>query len=143
MKVYVSGPLFTEKQREQNIEVKKALEREGFRVFLPQDLGVKNVDEGCRLFEGDYYNLIDSDILVIVLDGPEIDSGAAAEAGIFFESHKGNKNKAPIIGFTTDERFKGKDGNKVNAFVLGLLSQDICFSLGELAKAAKTHKKTD
>ena len=47
--------------------------------------------------------LQDSDVLIAVLDGVEIDSGVAAEIGAFSMLNR------PIVGVLTDVRQQGRD----------------------------------
>ncbi len=104
MKIYLSGPLFTEAQRRWNRELARRLtERiKGAQVILPQDFkfgeSFNDPRDFPRIFNTCIEKLRDADALVAILDGADADSGTALEMGIAYE------RGMPIIGVRTDYR---------------------------------------
>ncbi len=69
----------------------------------------QNIFEVCRSY------LDEVDILVCVLDGPQVDDGTAWEIGYFYCKHS---NRLPIIGVRTDFRNAGEtEQSIVNAMI--------------------------
>ncbi|RLG57024.1 MAG: nucleoside 2-deoxyribosyltransferase [Hadesarchaea archaeon] len=102
-KVFIAGPLFSQAEREFNLKLDRFLRRHGFETILPQrDLGqlwkVKSDKEYGKLYRKDLRGIEKSDLLVAVLDGPDVDSGTAFEIG--YASAIGK----PVIGLKTDIR---------------------------------------
>jgi len=104
MKIYLSAPLFTQVERRWNRQLATALEKNiaGAQVILPQDFkfhGSFNKPENFRLiYEQCLQSLEEADLMVAILDGPDVDSGVAFEAG--YACARG----IPIIGVRTDYR---------------------------------------
>ncbi len=108
MRIYLAGPLFCEAEKKFNEDLTHKLEGIGFDVFLPQRDGVEKDEEpyismsveerGKMIFEVDKDNVINSDILLFVLDGRVPDEGAAVELGIAYANQK------TLVGFMTDKR---------------------------------------
>lgn len=79
--IYIAGPLFNPKEREFNEELRDLLDP-FFDVFLPQeDAGMREDSDPEELFRADIEALDECDYLLIVLDGPVVDDGAAFELG--------------------------------------------------------------
>jgi nucleoside 2-deoxyribosyltransferase len=102
--IYLAGPLFTNAERQWNAKLRDYIEQNThFRVCLPQDecsgLDPKN-KEGDRkkLFGICEKGVQSADIIIAVLDGPDVDSGTAWEIG--YGRGLGKK----IIGIRTDFR---------------------------------------
>lgn len=117
MKGYLANGLFSEADRHYNNYLARIL-RERFPnldLFLPQEQGINNKDtyaDSVMISDTDAKNLLESDFLIAVLDGVEIDSGVSAEIGIFWTTGK------PIIGLFTDIRQNGRvNKEKMNALV--------------------------
>ncbi len=104
MRIYLSGPLFTEAERRWNRQLAAALEDRmtGAEVILPQDFTFDNSFNDPRdfpkIFETCLRTLREADVVVAVLDGPDVDSGTALELGVAYE------RGMPIIGVRTDYR---------------------------------------
>ena len=101
-KVYIAGPLFTAGERQTleqvDLVVKKTIGRD---TYLPhRDGGIFLRDAGSSLifFQGDTAQLDSSDMVVAVLNGPDVDGGTSWEIGYAFS--KGKK----IIGYCDDTR---------------------------------------
>lgn len=84
-------------------------------VFLPQEQEINDKDgyaDSRMIADLDTKNLLESDVLIAVLDGVEIDSGVATEIGIFSTTGK------TIIGVYTDIRQDGRTNqSKIEALV--------------------------
>jgi len=115
-KIYCAGPLFNPKEQEEMADIASALEKEGYSVFLPQRDGLEfakllpvlidrdvNAEKATKIlskaiFALDVFEIVDSDGLVVNMNGRVPDEGAMVEAGIAW-SH----NKAVVI-FRNDTR---------------------------------------
>src|SRR3989344_2933718 len=123
-KVYVGGPLFTNKEKEELAEIDKVLRDAGYETFLPTRDGLlcveiikKLQEDGCSFEEAsmlslklvtylDIYQVCEScDAAVISLNGRVPDEGAVSEAAICFRSNK------PLVFYKDDYRtlFENKD----------------------------------
>ncbi|MDI6450301.1 nucleoside 2-deoxyribosyltransferase [Anaerobaca lacustris] len=129
-KIYCAGPLFNPKEREEMGQIASTLEDAGYSVFLPQRDGLEFAElfpwfqqkgipaaEAQRIlnmaiFSLDVFQIMDSQGLVLNMNGRVPDEGAMVEAGIAW-AH----NKAVVI-FRSDRRSL-IEGN-CNPLVLGL-----------------------
>src|SRR5699024_8935819 len=108
--------------------------------------------DSIEIAKADMDKLRESDFMIVVLDGAEIDSGVAAELGAFYMLEK------PIFGLYTDIRQQGRDNKKKiqaliddgtenqfmyrNLFVIGLIKQtegNIYSTVEELIKGVKEY----
>jgi len=120
MKIYLAGPLFSESERAWLAGIKRRLEEisDHISVIWPYELiprdeantqGKQKIFQICRSY------LDQVDVLVCVLDGPQVDDGTAWEIGYFYCKHS---NQLPIIGIRTDFRNAGEtEQSVVNAMV--------------------------
>ena len=79
MKIYIAGPLFNQMETERNYTISSFLEKNGFETYLPQrdgglfyDLrqkGYSDEDIKKHIFSTDYKAILDSDIILCLLDG--------------------------------------------------------------------------
>jgi nucleoside 2-deoxyribosyltransferase len=112
MKVYLANGLFSEADRMYNNYVATLLRNEidDLDLFVPQEAGEINdkqsYADSLMIASWDTTKLLESDVLIAILDGVEIDSGVSAEIGIFSTTGK------PIIGLYTDVRQFGRDNDK-------------------------------
>ena len=129
-KIYCAGPLFNPKECEDMLGIATALERSGYRVFLPQRDGLelanilpellrygipyKESTDICSksIFSLDVFQIMDSHGLVLNMNGRVPDEGAMVEAGIAWAHGK------TLAIFNTDERTLIQ-GN-CNPMVMGL-----------------------
>ena len=140
MKVYVANGLFSIGDRYVNeliaTEVRKAVEH--VDLYVPQENDAINdkstYADSLAIAEADLAKLRESDVLIAVIDGVEIDSGVAAEIGVFSTYNR------PIIALFSDVRQQGRDNNQKiealmtdsvenqfiyrNLFVIGLIKQN-------------------
>lgn len=131
-KIYCAGPLFNTKEKEEMAEIAAALESSGYRVFLPHRDGFEfahlvDILKGMGLsdsrasrllnkaiFTLDVYHVLDSDGLVLNINGRVPDEGATVEAGIAWNAGK------QVVIYKNDARtlVNGND----NPLLLGLSS---------------------
>lgn len=140
MKGYLANGLFSIGDRLVNEMIAKEVRKEipNIELYVPQendDINDKqSYADSLLIAQADSQKLLESDFLIAVIDGVEIDSGVAAEIGLFFSLKK------PIYGLYTDVRQLGRDNNlKIealikdgtenqfmyrNLFVVGLIKQN-------------------
>ena len=118
MKVYVANGLFSIGDRYVNeliaTEVRKVVEH--IDLYVPQENDEINdksaYADSLAIAEADLANLQASDVLVAIIDGVEIDSGVAAEIGVFSTYNR------PIIALFSDIRQQGRDNTqKIEALI--------------------------
>ena len=93
--VYLAAPLFSEAECDFNRKLRDELISAGFNVFLPQEdsNNVKDMlDRQKIIFNKNLKGIENSDILVAVIDGADVDSGTAWEIGFAFAKGK------PVLG---------------------------------------------
>lgn len=121
MRIYLSAPLFSQVQRRWNRELARGLQERiaGAEVILPQDFKFGQSYNRPRHFGQIFRACIgavrEADVVVAVLDGPDVDSGAALEMGIAYE------RGIPIVGVRTDYRESQDRG--VNLAVAGVCTE--------------------
>lgn len=105
-------------------------------LFVPQEQPFNDKStyaDSIQIAQADTKALMEADFMIAVIDGIEIDSGVAAEIGMFFTTGK------PIYALYTDVRKQGRDNEKKikaliddgtenqfmyrNLFVIGLIKQ--------------------
>ncbi|OCS83063.1 nucleoside 2-deoxyribosyltransferase [Caryophanon tenue] len=157
MKVYVANGLFSIGDRYVNAAIATALREaiDGITLYVPQENDAINDKEAyassADIARADLEALKESDVLVAVIDGVEIDSGVAAEIGAF--SMLGR----PIIALFSDVRQQGTQNTKKiealqqhavenqfvyrNLFVVGLIKQRgvIVSTIEEIVEAVKQY----
>ncbi len=158
MKAYLANGLFSMGDRYFNEELAKALRDAvpNLDLYVPQENPEINDKTAFATSEdiakADLAALNESDVLVAVIDGVEIDSGVAAEIGVFSTFNR------PIIGVFTDIRQQGRSHPKKlailqedatenqfvyrNLFVIGLIKQQgqIVTTLEEAQEALKSYR---
>ena len=130
--VYLAAPLFSEAECDFNRKLRDELISAGFIVFLPQEdsNNVKDMlDRQKIIFNKNLKGIENSDIIVAVIDGADIDSGTAWEIGFAFAKAK------PVLGLRTDFRTLGIEGT-VNLMIER--SVVICMSVPELLNHLKS-----
>lgn len=104
MIVYLAAPLFTQKERNWNRALATALGKflPGATVVMPQDFKTAGKYNDPRHYGSLFRMCVDgvdrADAVVAVLEGMDVDSGAAWEMGYAYARGK------PIIGVRTDYR---------------------------------------
>ncbi|MEW6420012.1 MAG: nucleoside 2-deoxyribosyltransferase [Nitrospirota bacterium] len=126
-KIYLAGPLFSEAEQIWLLNTKKKIEdlaiQRGVKVEIiwPYELIPKkeiySLGERAKfeIFSRCKSHLNDTDILIALLDGPQVDDGTAWEIGYFYRN---KSDKSYIIGIRTDFRNAGETINsKVNSMI--------------------------
>ena len=149
VKIYLASPLFGASEQFWNAIVADELRLAGFEVFNPQsdntanDKDNPNVEVTAQsIFRGDTKEVLGANIIVANLDGLSIDSGVAAECGIFWalnneyskDTYKG------IIGYRSDIRKYGEGDQRFyfNQYVVGLIE-----SIGQIIDLNPPDNKLD
>jgi len=105
MRTYIAGPLFSDQDRSKLEEIAALVTKAGFSVYLPHkhggDLGSVRIPYGRKnvrntIFRRDVLEIKRANVLVALLDGPDVDSGTAVEMGIAYEIG------IPVVGLKTD-----------------------------------------
>lgn len=147
--VYCAGPLFTNKEKEEMLEIATSLEERGFSTFLPQRDGLELAkcskmltERGMNqrsatnllsraIFALDVYQVVVAcDGIAVNLNGRVPDEGAVSEAALAWCANK------IVVGYKADDRsvFMGED----NPLVLGLFGFNICNSIPGIVDALMT-----
>ena len=161
MKAYLANGLFSMGDRLLNTLIATEIRSniKGIDLYVPQEneeINDKNAyADSITIALVDMEKLGESDFLIAVIDGIEIDSGVAAEIGAFYMLNR------PIFALYTDVRQKGRDNDKKiqaliddatenqfmyrNLFVIGLIKESkgkICSSVKELVDSINIYLKT-
>ncbi|MHB8117807.1 MAG: nucleoside 2-deoxyribosyltransferase [Methanothrix sp.] len=131
-KIYLSGPLFSRGEIAWGQRVKRFLEDrlDGVRIIWPHEI-IPCHANSAQIFQVNLQALSECDIMVAMLDGPQVDDGTAWEIGYFFLQGK------KILGLRTDFRRAGEsDSSRVN-LMIECSCQGIASSLEELASDLK------
>lgn len=122
-KIYFGAPLFSNMEKEYNEKVVQALRirfKDDIEIYLPQENESINDKSGYAnstlIAKADTEELLKSDVLIAVLDGPVIDVGLASEIGVAYQAG------IPIIGLYTDSR-QGTFGNQEKIKALDELAE--------------------
>jgi len=120
----LSWTLFSFAEKEFNKRIADEIERKipNCKVYLPQEFSKKIRKENKEelfeeLFKDCINSINESDIIISVLDGPDVDSGTCIELGYAYA------NKKPIIGVRTD--FRSLEDKGVNLMVSKVCSEFI------------------
>lgn len=111
MKAYLANGLFSQADYMYNEYLANLLRTEfkDLELFVPQEQGINDKSsyaDAKMIAQLDTDNLLDSDFLIAVIDGVEIDAGVATEIGVFYSTGR------PIIALYTDSRQQGRDNDK-------------------------------
>lgn len=99
--IYVAGPLFTQAEIHFNAAIAHQLRQEGYRIYLPQD-ACAGITEPHALFDTCMVGLEGAAMVIVILDGPDADSGSCFEVGYAYAK------QLPIVGMRTDFRGSGE-----------------------------------
>ena len=108
-KIYFASPLFSNMELRYNAWVVEMIRKEftELDVYLPQEQGDINdksqYASSLMIAKADTDALLESDLLVAVLDGLVIDPGVASEIGVAYQAG------IPILGLYTDSRQQGAE----------------------------------
>lgn len=145
MLVYLAGPVFTLAERRFNEELASELERlsPSLQVFLPQRYDKEfqgAADFSQRMFASLMGALDRCDVVLAVLDGPDVDSGTSFETG--FARGRGKR----VIGVRTD--FRGGEDQGLNLMLSNacaelVMEPSTVTSLGRLTERIVTALEAD
>jgi len=130
MRLYIAGPLFTPYHRDFHAANVRRLREAGHECFVPQEQEhnarqSKSVPE--QVFHVDLAGVQWANVLVALLDGPDVSSGTACEMGIFYELALHDPLKKGMLGILTDDRPRLRNtsdvGESINFFTLGCLEK--------------------
>ncbi|MGE7665660.1 nucleoside 2-deoxyribosyltransferase [Ureibacillus composti] len=118
MKAYLANGLFSIGDRLVNELLAKKIRAAipGIDLYVPQENAEINdkqsFADSLAIANADMEKLEESDVLIAVLDGVEVDSGVAAEIGAFSTFNR------PIVALFSDVRQLGRDNqNKIDALI--------------------------
>jgi len=127
MRIYLAGPLFTEAERQWHrgikLRIEALLKRRGieakviwpYELLTEEEIHVLGHRAKEKIFTLCRRELLRADMLVALLDGPQVDDGTAWEIGCF---HALRQGRAPILGVRTDFRRAGEtEDSRVNAMI--------------------------
>lgn len=108
-KIYIAGPLFNVHEKKYLEEIAEVLEGNGYDCFLPhrdqtgidpEELKNNDMSQSTKdiIFQTDVQALNESDLVVALVTGQDIDSGTASEIGYMYAKNK------PVIALTAEER---------------------------------------
>jgi len=120
-KIYLSGPLFSEAETLWTKKLKLLLENmlgDRVEVFWPYEIAF---DSAKNIFDSNLLALNECDLMVALLDGPQVDDGTAWEVGYFFA--RGGK----ILGLRTDFRKAGETKEST----VNLMIERSCLSISK------------
>ncbi|WP_207694283.1 nucleoside 2-deoxyribosyltransferase [Enterococcus sp. DIV0212c] len=112
MNIYFAGPMFAKADLLYNEYLVKKIRDldDSINVYLPQENGSINdktaYADSKMIALADTEKVLESDLLVAVLDGITIDAGVASEIGVAYAKN------IPMIGLYTDTRQQGADNQK-------------------------------
>ena len=119
MRIYLAGALFSVAEQQFNQELKNELLKlnPNLDIVLPQDEAIKiigkpNFEE--LVFKSCEEEVNKADIILTILEGPDIDSGTCIELGMAYQAGK------KIIGIRTD--FRGSEIEGLNIMVRKVLN---------------------
>jgi len=99
--IYIAGPLYTEGDRFLLEKIDNICKQAGFNTYLPHRDGglfIRCEESSRKFFINDLEKLDEISIIIVVLNGSDVDSGTSWEIGYSF-----SKNKI-IIGYIEDSR---------------------------------------
>jgi nucleoside 2-deoxyribosyltransferase len=116
--IYLSGPLFSQSEVAWGALVKAFLEErlENVEIIWPHEV---TSNQAKQIFHDNLDAMNDSDLMVAILDGTQVDDGTAWEIGYFFSQGK------RIIGIRTDFRHAGE----FQASIVNLMVECSCFAI--------------
>lgn len=107
MNIYFAAPLFSESERFYNQFLVDNIRQHypEVSIYLPQEQDSINdkslYADSKAIARFDAQKLLDSQLMICLIDGPVIDAGVASEIGIAYQA------KIPILALYTDSRQQG------------------------------------
>jgi len=120
IKIYLGGPIFSIGEKQFNLNLANSLEKKvpGISFILPQEYAnkiTKKRNFAKKMFTYCIESIDKADIILCLLDGPDVDSGTALEIGYAFAQRK------PIIGLRSD--FRNSEIRGVNLMIIGACTE--------------------
>lgn len=112
MKLYFSAPLFAASDLRYNAELVASIRQQypQLEIYLPQENAAINdksaYADSKMIALADTEKVLESDLMIALLDGLTIDAGVASEIGVAYA--KG----IPVLGLYTDSRQQGADNQQ-------------------------------
>ena len=115
-RIYCAGPLFSEEEKKEMASIARALEKAGYRTFIPQRDGLElaalqksfagmavsgqetAILISRAIFALDVHEILASDGLVLNMNGRVPDEGAMVEAGIAWATERGSSSSKMTSG---------------------------------------------
>lgn len=120
--VYIASPLFSSAERSFNEDIAGLIRARGYSAFLPQELPDNHsvAPTEREIFEADTNRLLQSRVLLAVIDGEATDAGVALEIGIALAHH------IPVVGLWTDIRQRRTGSGRMyrNIYLTGAIRQN-------------------
>jgi nucleoside 2-deoxyribosyltransferase len=110
-KIYLSGPLFSQAEIDWGKHISTLLQKRlnGIEILWPHEMATGSAEE---IFKANLQALEECDLIVAILDGPQVDDGTAWEIGYFFSQGKS------VLGIRTDFRRAGEhEHSRVNLMI--------------------------
>ncbi|MBH9988922.1 MULTISPECIES: nucleoside 2-deoxyribosyltransferase [unclassified Lactobacillus] len=107
MKIYFANALFSQAEINYNAQLAAKIRQidDAIDLYLPQENASINDKQAYAdskmIAQADTEKLVNSDLMIAVLDGLSIDNGVASEIGVAYAK------EIPIIGLYTDTRQQG------------------------------------
>jgi nucleoside 2-deoxyribosyltransferase len=137
-RIYLAGSMFTSYERAFITELAARLRAERFEVFVPHEAfigmseeqrrefaSLNDRDKALRVFAADYQALKWSNVLIVMVDGAQVDDGTAVEIGIFCEQMLAGQDKRAIFALSSDMRVGPQavagETKELNFFVAGAI----------------------
>lgn len=112
MKLYFAAPLFAASDLRNNAELVASIRQQypQLEIYLPQENAAINdksaYADSKMIALADTEKVLESDLMIALLDGLTIDAGVASEIGVAYA--KG----IPVLGLYTDSRQQGADNQQ-------------------------------
>jgi nucleoside 2-deoxyribosyltransferase len=129
MNIYLAGPLFSEAERDWLASIREKIEARArergkpvtvtwpYELITQPEIEALGARARSEIFRRCRESLHDADLMVALLDGPQVDDGTAWEIGYYYARRP---ESAKIIGVRTDFRRAGEaEGSLVNAMIEG------------------------
>ena len=133
-KIYLSGPLFSAAEVAWGKQLLAHLSEHlgNAKIIWPHEI-IPEGEKPEQIFEANLQALNQCDLMVAILDGPQVDDGTAWEIGYFFSQGK------KILGIRTDFRRAGEsEKSRVNLMIecscvmVASCMEDLCSELERL-----------
>lgn len=124
--VYIAGPLFNPEENIHNDNLADMFRKAGYTVFNPHINGLQYQDycnlpekeAGKKLHDYDYLRVINSRIVVVNLNGQQVDDGTASESAFAYANRLAlTEIQTRIAGFIEKNKLNKDTSNIYNQFL--------------------------